>query len=300
MGKGRGKGRSNIEGLDPESPRTLEACLHRGLTIEELQPRDEKTFRRGMESAEFTHRRYEFFEKRRQDKIALVKSRRNDLVKKSERYEGPGGLSTGEKRALEEAAKQKAATIEIERKRVESIKRKQQQEIARIIEKEKVLTNMQEHLKHIQELEAERAAKHQEKRDKAKQKAPVRVDITPSRPARRRRVVAVGRGLRSFNEPVRAAAGPRGRRRAAPRCERDVASMACRPRPRRRRDASTSSRVPSEGVRVSREPRDRGTPRDGSNSRKRPPTTFDQHRSRPKNRRCRRGARKRWRKNLRP
>ena len=41
----------------------------------------------------------------------------------------------------------------------------------RIIEKEKVLTNMQEHLKHIQELEAERAAKHQEKRDKAKQKA---------------------------------------------------------------------------------------------------------------------------------
>ena len=138
--------------------------------MEELQPRDEKTFRRGMESAEFTHRRYEFFEKRRQDKIALVKSRRADLVRKSATHEGPGGLSTGEKRALEEAAKQKAATIEIERKRVESIKRKQQQEIARIIEKEKVLTNMQEHLAHIQELEAERAAKHQEKRDKAKQK----------------------------------------------------------------------------------------------------------------------------------
>ena len=128
-----GKGRSNIEGLDPESPRTLEACLHRGITIEELRPRDEKTFRRGMESAEFTHRRFDFFEKRRQDKIALVKSRRADLVRKSERYEGPGGLSTGEKRALEEAAKQKAATIEIERKRVESIKRKQQQEIARSV-----------------------------------------------------------------------------------------------------------------------------------------------------------------------
>ena len=126
-----GKGRSNIEGLDPESPRTLEACLHRGITIEELQPREEKTFRRGMESADFTHRRYDFFEKRRQDKIALVRSRRADLVRKSATHEGPGGLSTGEKRALEEAAKQKAATIEIERKRVESIKRKQQQEIAR-------------------------------------------------------------------------------------------------------------------------------------------------------------------------
>ena len=176
MGKGRGKGRSNIEGLDPESPRTLEACLHRGITMEELQPRDERTFRRGMESAEFTHRRYEFFEKRRQDKIALVKSRRADLVRKSATHEGPGGLSTGEKRALEEAAKQKAATIEIERKRVESIKRKQQQEIARIIEKEKVLTNMQEHLAHIQELEAERAAKHQEKRDKAKQKVVICVE----------------------------------------------------------------------------------------------------------------------------
>ena len=42
-----------------------------------------------------------------------------------------------------------------------------------------------------------------------------------------------------------------------------VASMACRPPPRRRRDASTSSRGipvtprPSERVRVSREPRDR-------------------------------------------
>ena len=150
--------------------------------MEELQPRDEKTFRRGMESAEFTHRRYEFFEKRRQDKIALVKSRRADLVRKSATHEGPGGLSTGEKRALEEAAKQKAATIEIERKRVESIKRKQQQEIARIIEKEKVLTNMQEHLAHIQELEAERAAKHQEKRDKAKQKVRPRRPVTFPRP----------------------------------------------------------------------------------------------------------------------
>ena len=109
-----GKGRGNIEGLDPESPRTLEACLHRGITMEELRPREEKTFRRAMESAEFTHRRYDFFEKRRLDKIALVKSRRNDLVRKSATHEGPGGLSTGEKRALEEAARQKAATIEIE------------------------------------------------------------------------------------------------------------------------------------------------------------------------------------------
>ena len=65
---------------------------------------------------------------------------------------------------------------------------------------------MQEHLKHIQELEAERAAKHQEKRDKAKQKAPVRVDITPSRPARREASPSDG----AFNEPVWAAAGPRG------------------------------------------------------------------------------------------
>ena len=215
MGKGRGKGRSNIEGLDPESPRTLEACLHRGITIEELQPREEKSFRRGMESAEFTHRRYDFFEKRRQDKIALVKSRRADLVKKSATHEGPGGLSTGEKRALEEAAKQKAATIEIERKRVESIKRKQQQEIARIIEKEKVLTNMQEHLKHIQELEAERAAKHQEKRDKAKQKVVIRVEIKLSRLHRGRHAIDASSpsyevvGGRNFEfELVRTASGP--------------------------------------------------------------------------------------------
>ena len=103
-------------------------------------------------------------------------------------------MSTGEKRALEEAAKQKAATIEIERKRVESIKRKQQQEIARIIEKEKVLTNMQEHLQHIQELEAERAAKHQEKRDKAKQKVKTRVEINCRVSRGRRRVVAIVRG----------------------------------------------------------------------------------------------------------
>ena len=66
-----------------------------------------------------------------------------------------------------------------------------QQEIARIIEKEKVLTNMQEHLAHIQELEAERAAKHQEKRDKAKQKVVICAEIksspaAPSWPARHR------------------------------------------------------------------------------------------------------------------
>ena len=69
----------------------------------------------------------------------------------------------------------------------------------RIIEKEKVLTNMQEHLKHIQELEAERAAKHQEKRDKAKQKA------RPRRPW----IASVGRGLSSKFEPVRTASSDR-------------------------------------------------------------------------------------------
>ena len=79
-----GKGRGTIEGLDPESPRTLEACLHRGITIEELQPREEKTFRRGMESAEFTHRRFDFFEKRRQDIITA----KEDLERAKALYMG--------------------------------------------------------------------------------------------------------------------------------------------------------------------------------------------------------------------
>lgn len=171
MGKGRGKGRANLEGLDPESPRTLEACLHRGITLAELEPRDERSFVRGTESQEFTSRRYDFFEKRRQDKLALVKSRRDELVRKSQAgHEGAGGLSTGEKRALAEAAQQQAATIELERKRVEAIKRKQQQEIERIIDKERVETNMQAHLKHIQELEAEKAERHADMKEKRRQK----------------------------------------------------------------------------------------------------------------------------------
>ena len=65
----------------------------------------------------------------------------------------------------------------------------------RIIEKEKVLTNMQEHLKHIQELEAERAAKHQEKRDKAKQKVVIRVLCVAPRAAAPSSRDAVARGV---------------------------------------------------------------------------------------------------------
>ena len=41
---------------------------------------------------------------------------------------------------------------------------------------------MQEHLAHIQELEAERAAEHQEKRDKAKQKVVISVLCVARRP----------------------------------------------------------------------------------------------------------------------
>ena len=180
MGKGRGKGRSNIEGLDPESPKDPRGMpaprpYHRGTPAERRKNVSERHGVGGVHASAIRVLR----EAAAGQNCAGQKSQKR-LGAQVGAHEGPGGLSTGEKRALEEAAKQKAATIEIERKRVESIKRKQQQEIARsarIIEKEKVLTNMQEHLKHIQELEAERAAKHQEKRDKAKQKAPVRVDI---------------------------------------------------------------------------------------------------------------------------
>ena len=50
----------NVEGLNVNSPRTLEACLHKGLLVEELLPRPAKAFGGPGTSKEVADRRYEF------------------------------------------------------------------------------------------------------------------------------------------------------------------------------------------------------------------------------------------------
>ena len=65
---------ATVDDLDVNSPRTLEACLHKGLLVDELLPRKARSFGAPDMSKEVAERRYEFFEKRRLDKITMVKA----------------------------------------------------------------------------------------------------------------------------------------------------------------------------------------------------------------------------------
>ena len=128
-----------VDDLDMNSPRTLEACLHKGLLVEELLPRKPKKFSAPGMSKEVAERRYEFFEKRRQDKLSMVRSQREEIV----RSQMDASLARPDPRStvgvppgtidLTPQNDNSASVSLLEVKRIEAIKKRQAKELSRMI-----------------------------------------------------------------------------------------------------------------------------------------------------------------------
>ena len=67
------------------SPRTLEACLRSGLDPAELYPKSRAQFASKTLTKEMVDIKYDAFEKKRLDKINVVKAERNHIVMYAER-----------------------------------------------------------------------------------------------------------------------------------------------------------------------------------------------------------------------
>ncbi len=75
------------------SPRTLEACLRSGLDPAELFPKSRNAFNTKNLTKEMADIKYEAFEKKRLDKIAIVKQERNSIIHYAERKQLNGTLT---------------------------------------------------------------------------------------------------------------------------------------------------------------------------------------------------------------
>lgn len=76
---------SNGNYREINSPRTLEACLRSGLDPAELYPKTKSEFNAKTFTKEMLDIKYEAFEKKRIDKINVVKAERNHIVMYAER-----------------------------------------------------------------------------------------------------------------------------------------------------------------------------------------------------------------------
>lgn len=156
------------------SPRSLEACLRSGLDPAELYPRAKKDFVDKTLTEEMVDIKYRTFEKKRIDKIFAVKEQRNSLIQYAERKRLAGTNRNGEsgaqtpvaittKTPKELAAELSNTMLEQEEKRIEALRRRQEKELNKIIEREQTLATLQLKIKHAEEEEIKKKKIHDRK-----------------------------------------------------------------------------------------------------------------------------------------
>jgi len=148
------------------SPRSLEACLKSGIDPSELKKRSREKFVSVKLTEEMIDKKFEAFEKKRQgyddfqsvvmyiifsfnflsDKIEMVKAAREEIIefnrKKMSSSNGDKGIDLVEMMALQ-AAERSSGMMAAEIARMESLRRRQEKEIAKMIEKEKLSADLQ-------------------------------------------------------------------------------------------------------------------------------------------------------------
>jgi len=143
------------------SPRTLEACLRSGLDPSELLPQSRKAFIRPNLTDEMIDISYKKYESKRQMKIDLVKTERNKIIN-FDIASKPGSPNTKEAARLQKEAKERSnAALEAEMKRMEALKRRQEDEIAKMVEKETQVVELQKKIQKAEQEEVKKRHDHE-------------------------------------------------------------------------------------------------------------------------------------------
>lgn len=157
------------------SPRTLEACLRCGLDPTELYARPKGQFKEKGLTPEMLDIKYQAFQTKRTDKISMVKKERQAIIAFAEKK--ARGLSAGKTGAtlspdkpidaaeeLRQAdIRRAAALIELEEKRMEALKRRQEKELNKIVEREQTMAVLQQKISKAEEEEMKKKKMHDKK-----------------------------------------------------------------------------------------------------------------------------------------
>lgn len=156
------------------SPRSLEACRRQGVEPEELVFRYEDSFFDKGITQDIQEIRWKHYEKKRRDKLSLVREERMELVtngwekSQNDKTNKTVGSVTGEDAGLEQERRSTAALKE--QRQMESIKAKRQQELEQMVAYELQLTQLAEEQQQAVEAERHKEAQRQ-KEAQARQKA---------------------------------------------------------------------------------------------------------------------------------
>ena len=147
------------------SPRSLEACLRAGLDPSELYPKPKNRFKTKKLNDEMIGMKYEHFEKKRLDKIQLVKMERNIIMQYAERHARIMGNTSAESvmNDAREKEMKRSGALEIEERRVENLKKRQEKEMSKMVEREQATAALQLKIKHAEEEDLRKRKLHEKK-----------------------------------------------------------------------------------------------------------------------------------------
>lgn len=152
----------NIE-KDINSPRSLEACLRSGYDTIELYPKGRSDFYEPHLTDEMLEIKYQRFERKRQEKIANVKTMRDEIITfgSAPRSHSPSPNKT--KSIILEDKDKVSHMLELEQKRMEAVKRRQEKELQKIIQREQAMVNLQAKIKKAEDEEIKKKREHDKK-----------------------------------------------------------------------------------------------------------------------------------------
>ncbi len=178
------------------SPRTMEACLRVGVDPSELYRRKRGDFVEKGATKDMIKIKYQAFEKRRQEKIMDVTNERNAIIKFASKKSSSAPSSPSKPAGAADQKDGAAGLVEMEEKRMEALRRRQEKELEKIMEREQAAADMQaktarieaEELKKQKEHAKAVAAAKAEKEKKDKQRAKERAQKEAEEEARKKEV----------------------------------------------------------------------------------------------------------------
>lgn len=153
-----------------DSPRTLEACLRSGMDPSEVFPKSRKFFKSKDRTEKMVDMKYENFEKKRQEKVNLIKEERNKIILYTQRKLAFAASAPLDNTATSNvvlppptAEDKSKGVLEMEMKRMEALKRRQEKDLAKTIEREQASVVLQKKIAQTEEEERKRQKAHAKK-----------------------------------------------------------------------------------------------------------------------------------------
>lgn len=150
------------------SPRSREACLRAGIDTNELISKPENSFQAKGFTKDMIRDKYLAYERRRKEKIEIIKKEREEIIACGEKMQKLAMQSASSSKLSTVLEKPTSTALELEMKRLEAVKKRQEREIEKMVKREQDVADLQQKIKHAEEEEARRKKEHDKKVQKQK------------------------------------------------------------------------------------------------------------------------------------